>query len=366
MTFRIFISYSQDDFLAKARKLRNYLAKVIPDSYVYIDQLKPKGKEWRKNNDKELLKSKLVVLAITPAVLYSDEVKREIELAKKNSITILPCKHDDIQKSWEELPLKIGKIDGIEFDDDETLKTKLYKEITNIIDSEKPNIMAYGEGWGITYVIVNNQSFKIIYETIGGNFLSPEAKVDRDTSSLIFSTRCTIETKVKLNIPRELIDAKSNGDDDPFFILLDDAEINFEELPSIKEEERVLRVIFPPNVKNMEIIGTQILGITGGKRSKTEHLIHLPKDSDIPNNEKFAEPETLKIKQGETVTWSNDDSAAHTLTSGDPSDVASVGTMFDSGLILEGSTFSLTFEKKGRFPYFCIVHPWKVCEIIVE
>ena len=43
MTYRIFISYSQDDFLARSRKLRNYLAKVIPDSYVYIDQDKEKG-----------------------------------------------------------------------------------------------------------------------------------------------------------------------------------------------------------------------------------------------------------------------------------------------------------------------------------
>ncbi len=363
MTFKIFISYSQDDFLGRARKIRNYLAKVISNSYVYIDQMKLKGDDWRAMNDSELLKSDLMVLVITPAVLQSDQVKREIGLAQKSKIRILPCKHDDLQMSWNDLPLDLGKIDGVEFEDDEILKTRLYREITTITGSEKPKDLAYGVGWGITEVILDNQSFQVLYDTVGGNFLSVNAKVDRDTSSIIFFTRCTIVTDVTFKIPRKLIDAKSSGKDDKFFILLDNTETFFEELSS-DDKIRNLKVTCPPNVKEIEVIGTEILGISLGKRTQEEHIIRLLKGSSSPDNEKFAEPETLKVKQGDTVTWMNEDSAAHTVTSGTISNGTS--GIFDSSLFGPETSFSVTFEKKGRYHYFCMVHPWKECEIIVE
>ena len=72
-------------------------------------------------------------------------------------------------------------------------------------------------------------------------------------------------------------------------------------------------------------------------------------------NECFV-PYEVTVDVGGVVTWSNDDSAAHTVTAGTiidgPSDV------FDSSLFMAGTTFSHTFEEAGVFPYFCIVHPW--------
>jgi plastocyanin len=61
-------------------------------------------------------------------------------------------------------------------------------------------------------------------------------------------------------------------------------------------------------------------------------------------------PETLKIKTGQTVTWTNDDSVGHDVTgddfkSGDP------------GGIDSGGTFEHTFKKAGTFDYVCSVHP---------
>jgi plastocyanin len=61
-------------------------------------------------------------------------------------------------------------------------------------------------------------------------------------------------------------------------------------------------------------------------------------------------PETLKIKAGQTVTWTNDDSVGHDVTgddfkSGDP------------GGIDGGGTFEHTFKKAGTFDYVCSVHP---------
>ena len=99
------------------------------------------------------------------------------------------------------------------------------------------------------------------------------------------------------------------------------------------------------------------------------HHVSIPLGSSVPgcekNNECFI-PYELKIKKDETVLWSNDDKAAHTVTSGVPSDAVSIGTMFDSSLFMPNETFAYKFEKKGEFQYFCIVHPWQAGKIIVE
>ncbi|MGI0018850.1 MAG: cupredoxin domain-containing protein [Nitrososphaera sp.] len=60
-------------------------------------------------------------------------------------------------------------------------------------------------------------------------------------------------------------------------------------------------------------------------------------------------PNPVEIKAGETITWINDDSAVHTVTSSDGA--------FDSGVLRRGETFSFTFDKEGEYPYFCALHP---------
>jgi DNA-binding beta-propeller fold protein YncE/plastocyanin len=43
-----------------------------------------------------------------------------------------------------------------------------------------------------------------------------------------------------------------------------------------------------------------------------------------------------------------------------------VGTVFDSSLIMPGSSFTVNFDTPGVFPYFCMVHPWMQGLVIVE
>jgi plastocyanin len=78
--------------------------------------------------------------------------------------------------------------------------------------------------------------------------------------------------------------------------------------------------------------------------------------------QKYFDPATLSVKLGTTVTWTNNDSAAHTVTSGDPNAGAS-GT-FDSGLIKPGQTFKYTFTSTNSTSYFCTVHPWMTGKVI--
>jgi len=59
-------------------------------------------------------------------------------------------------------------------------------------------------------------------------------------------------------------------------------------------------------------------------------------------------PDALRIQVGETVTWSNRDSFAHTITSDDG--------LFDSGLLEEGGSWSWTFTTPGTYRYHCTPH----------
>ena len=97
-----------------------------------------------------------------------------------------------------------------------------------------------------------------------------------------------------------------------------------------------------------------------------ETMISLPPGSAVPGCEETNEcyiPYEVTVTVGSTVTWSNDDTAAHTVTSGSASD--GPDGMFDSSLFMAGNTFSHTFEKEGTFDYFCMVHPWMVGTIVV-
>ena len=80
-------------------------------------------------------------------------------------------------------------------------------------------------------------------------------------------------------------------------------------------------------------------------------------------------PATLTIAPGEYVTFNNNDSVAHTATSGTPSDGAD--GVWDSGLRMPGVSYSVTLNDgsqtlpEGTYPYFCMVHPWMTGTIIV-
>ena len=61
-------------------------------------------------------------------------------------------------------------------------------------------------------------------------------------------------------------------------------------------------------------------------------------------------PGTVKVKAGDTITWTNDDAAPHTVTAKSGGDV-------DSGTLAQGATFEFTAEKAGTIAYFCEIHP---------
>jgi len=74
-------------------------------------------------------------------------------------------------------------------------------------------------------------------------------------------------------------------------------------------------------------------------------------------------PDPVTIAVGETVTWLNTDTAAHTATAGSAADGPS--GVFDSSLIMAGGSYSYTADTEGTFAYMCMVHPWMEGTLIV-
>jgi plastocyanin len=61
-------------------------------------------------------------------------------------------------------------------------------------------------------------------------------------------------------------------------------------------------------------------------------------------------PAAIKVKVGTTVTWTNNDSIAHTVT-------ADSGDGPNSGNLDPGKTYSFTYKSVGTFSYHCEIHP---------
>ena len=74
-------------------------------------------------------------------------------------------------------------------------------------------------------------------------------------------------------------------------------------------------------------------------------------------------PFNLEVAEGSTVTWYNEDSFVHTVTSGTPT--SGPDTRFRDVLLPEES-FDYTFCCKGTYKYYCEIHPWAVGLVTVK
>lgn len=75
----------------------------------------------------------------------------------------------------------------------------------------------------------------------------------------------------------------------------------------------------------------------------------------VMKDEAFS-PQTIKIKKGTKVTWTNNDSIGHNVVADDAHNAA--GLPSDSSLLSKGGTYSFTFDTVGTFSYHCTPHPF--------
>jgi plastocyanin len=72
-------------------------------------------------------------------------------------------------------------------------------------------------------------------------------------------------------------------------------------------------------------------------------------DGEVAMENISFQPGETTVAVGTTVTWSNEDGVSHTTTSEE--------TVWDSGTMAGGDTFSFSFDEPGTYAYFCEIHP---------
>ncbi len=119
------------------------------------------------------------------------------------------------------------------------------------------------------------------------------------------------------------------------------------------------------------MIGLIVSDSSIGKNSEESEVvvkgdIIMPTKSSRPGCEEIDRcyiPSAIIIDSGNQVTWVNEDSAFHSVTSGfygEPSE------LFDSGHLDPYESFTVDFDEKGTYDFFCTLHPWMKGQVIVE
>lgn len=70
-------------------------------------------------------------------------------------------------------------------------------------------------------------------------------------------------------------------------------------------------------------------------------------------------PAALVVRVGTTVTWTNKDAEAHTVTSAGP------GGPLRSPALSTGQTYRYTFTTAGDYAYLCTIHPFMTATVKV-
>jgi plastocyanin len=78
-------------------------------------------------------------------------------------------------------------------------------------------------------------------------------------------------------------------------------------------------------------------------------------------------PKVLDVAKGATVTWTNEDQTAHTITSDSfDSTSAPAAQKFTSKALNPGDSFTPTFDAVGTYRYHCTIHPYLKGTIVVR
>jgi len=78
--------------------------------------------------------------------------------------------------------------------------------------------------------------------------------------------------------------------------------------------------------------------------------------SSSPFNGQFYVPNVVTVFPNSSISWTNQDTSSHTITSGDFTTGPS--GQFDSGLLNTGATFTHQFTAPGVYTYYCTIFPF--------
>lgn len=82
-----------------------------------------------------------------------------------------------------------------------------------------------------------------------------------------------------------------------------------------------------------------------------------PSTGQVKINNFAFDPSTITVSPGTSITWTNYDSASHTVTA--------TSGKFGSETLNQGQSFSYTFKEPGTFDYYCAIHPSMKAKVVV-
>jgi len=107
-----------------------------------------------------------------------------------------------------------------------------------------------GQSWTV-------EGFGIGYQITGGSIISITPFPEKGYGSLVIEIDAINDGELTITLPREVIDAKFNGDDDDFIVLVDAEEWDFDETKT--DLDRTLTIGFLAGTEEIEIIGTFVI-----------------------------------------------------------------------------------------------------------
>src|SRR6478672_7364013 len=118
--------------------------------------------------------------------------------------------------------------------------------------------------------------------------------------------------------------------------------------------------VLSPFLRHLNTGTLAFLSSTHGKNAETSESVpsKATKTEVVIDNFNFS-PQTIAVPVGATVTWTNHDNVAHTVTSAD--------NQFKKSAVLKAEErFSNTFATAGTYSYFCSIHHRMTGKIIVK
>ncbi|MEW2624595.1 plastocyanin/azurin family copper-binding protein [Streptomyces sp. NPDC048106] len=116
----------------------------------------------------------------------------------------------------------------------------------------------------------------------------------------------------------------------------------------------------PPNAAGATPGMSSMPGMSGPAGPPSTRASSAPVTGGAVAIKNFAfSPATLKVKVGTTVTWTNQDTDAHTVTS------AKADGPLRSAALATHATYSHTFTKPGTYAYLCTIHPFMTATVEV-
>lgn len=119
---------------------------------------------------------------------------------------------------------------------------------------------------------------------------------------------------------------------------------NTEQLPSAPAKTPVEETITPVQTPSLPVANITSQSTGEGKTV------------DVSIKDFAFEPASLTVSAGDTVRWTNLDTATHTIK----------GSGFESQALREGDSYEYVFTKAGNYVYECSIHPSMQGNIIVE